>query len=537
MFKYKYKNLILFLSCLLFFNIIVGASSFQNVDSGWFNFNTSDRTYNTIDSGWFDFRCFDMGVPTSVSSSFDTDSQNLTIMWSKGFNATHTVIRRNTGSYPASLIQGTEIYNGTGTSFIDEDIEYKYYYSLWSYNSTFKLYTDTPVYLSELSFVTLNVFDENTGLKINNWTVFITNSTGSKTYYRESCNNSLFINSSDMVLGDDVTFYFSADDYYTRGYIRDVTSEVFVFNVYMVANDTSSQYQLIVYEPQTQYGQDPPVNNALITIQRHIIETGEYEGVMNVYTDASGQADAFLSNGASYRFIITKDGYDTESVIRTVTSDSLTLTFRLNPSTVVVTPYDSFSISLSTRMYSNNTLRVSYFDSNSSTVNWSIYVYSVYDNVRTLNDSKSGTSNSYIFYVSDVNTSRTHVVVLFYNNSAYFAPTYNGKLVRTVNPISVWTGRTRFDIDDRIENVFGEFILGWSNVISIVIAVVILVSLGPFNVGAALIGGGAGLGFTATMFGMFFTNTFNSHLVVIAVLLVFFGIIYFLTTRQGVDHL
>ena len=494
-------------------------------------------SFQDVDVGWFDFDVFDMGNPTGVSSSLDTDSQNLTIVWTKGVNATHTIIRRNTGSYPASLAQGTEIYNGTGTSYVDEDIEYKYYYSLWSYNSTMNLYTNSPVHLSELDFYTLNVYDENTGLKIDDWTVFITNATGSKTYYREECNNSWFINDSDMVYGDEVTFYFGVDDYYTRGYIREVTGSKFVFNIYLVANATSSQYQLRVYAPQTEYGQDPPIQNAFIIIQRHIIETGQYEVISNIYTDANGQADAFLSHDASYRFIISKDDYVTESVVRTVTSDNLILTFRLNPTTVVVVPYDTFSIVLTTRMNSNNTLYVSYFDSNSSTVNWSIYVYSVYAGVWTLNNSTSGTDNSYSYYVTGINTSRAHVVVLYYNNSAYFAPTHSGKLSRTVMPITVWSDRVPFDIDDRIENVFGEFVLGWSNVISVVLAVIVLVSLSPVNVGAAVIGAGASLGFTGVLFGIFLSNTFNSVLIVIAVLLIIIGILYFLTSRQGVEHL
>lgn len=63
---------------------------------------------------------------------------SINLSWTMGTNATHTRIQRQTGSYPTTRSDGTNIYNSTGTSYIDSSLTsyIRYYYSAWSYNST-----------------------------------------------------------------------------------------------------------------------------------------------------------------------------------------------------------------------------------------------------------------------------------------------------------------------------------------------------------------------------------------------------------------
>jgi hypothetical protein len=61
------------------------------------------------------------------------------IRWEKGTNSDTTIIVRKTGNYPDSISDGTIIYNGTGTDFIDSSTQTgkHYYYRAWSYVNGF----------------------------------------------------------------------------------------------------------------------------------------------------------------------------------------------------------------------------------------------------------------------------------------------------------------------------------------------------------------------------------------------------------------
>jgi len=101
-------------------------------------------------------------APVSITVSIhNLTALNLT--WVKGTGANNTVIERNaTAVTNWSRGEGTEIYNGTGTTYIDSDllfnVEYYYQvwsYSEWSYNPTLYQYSDdnasdseTPYYWS-----------------------------------------------------------------------------------------------------------------------------------------------------------------------------------------------------------------------------------------------------------------------------------------------------------------------------------------------------------------------------------------------------
>ena len=67
-----------------------------------------------------------------------TSTSSISLEWTKGSKASTTHIRRKTGGCPVSISDGTEVYNGTGTSVTDSGRSSgtTYYYSAWSWNGT-----------------------------------------------------------------------------------------------------------------------------------------------------------------------------------------------------------------------------------------------------------------------------------------------------------------------------------------------------------------------------------------------------------------
>jgi hypothetical protein len=83
-----------------------------------------------------------VGVPQDISPSAVTNN-SLTISWTKGVGASNTVIRRQIDTAPTTRTQGTEIYNGTGSSINETGLSHsvKYCYSLWGYDSVTDSYS------------------------------------------------------------------------------------------------------------------------------------------------------------------------------------------------------------------------------------------------------------------------------------------------------------------------------------------------------------------------------------------------------------
>jgi len=97
-----------------------------NVNSGLYslcNDTASDTTLSSADSP------YDL-----VVSRFNHNQLNLS--WSKSKPDDDTVVVRKTGGYPSSPDDGTEVYNGSGTSYKDTGLTpaTHYYYRAWGWN-------------------------------------------------------------------------------------------------------------------------------------------------------------------------------------------------------------------------------------------------------------------------------------------------------------------------------------------------------------------------------------------------------------------
>ena len=70
----------------------------------------------------------------------------------------------------------------------------------------------------------------------------------------------------------------------------------------------------------------------------------------------------------------------------------------------------------------------------------------------------------------------------------------------------------------------------------VIIPIIILVSLGPYNVGAALIGSGMSLGLMSLIFTRY-SMDFNGLLIALIPVLILLGVLYYMSKGSGEDVL
>jgi len=111
--------------------------------------NATDSYSNTNASYSFTTRAKAQPLLPTNYNVANVDEDSLTITWTKGVNATHTYIERNTTTSGTSWTrgQGTNIYNSTGLTYTDTGLNAhtNYTYRFWSFNSTDKVFNNSNV--------------------------------------------------------------------------------------------------------------------------------------------------------------------------------------------------------------------------------------------------------------------------------------------------------------------------------------------------------------------------------------------------------
>ena len=285
-----------------------------------------------------------------------------------------------------------------------------------------------------------------------------------------------------------------------------------------------------------EYGASPPVPDAYVEVKRYMNTTEQYETIWSGYTDAVGQCTLYLVSHVSYKVFISKTNYT--STVTDIIADPQNRqhTFRIYYIVPGVDPSTSFhqTITFTGEHTTNTTMLITYHDKNSGTINTRILTYEVYQGSRSLisNDYRSG-SHSFTLNLS-VNTSRTHLIVLYFNNTQDLDVSSPYSI--TVYPRGI---QGIYDLDKIIEDVIGPAptgLGGWATIFSIVIAVTLLALFGPFHAGLGIIGAGVGLGLTQTLYGLFLVNTFNPLLGGLSVVIVITGILYIMM-KGGEDQI
>jgi len=109
--------------------------SYDTTYTWWVNitdgFNVDNETYTfTVRS---EYSC----TPPSGFSATGISPSSIALSWTKGENCTHTRIQAKQGSYPSSISDGTNVYNGTSSSTTHSGLGMgeTWYYRAWTWNS------------------------------------------------------------------------------------------------------------------------------------------------------------------------------------------------------------------------------------------------------------------------------------------------------------------------------------------------------------------------------------------------------------------
>lgn len=507
----------------------------------------------------------------------DIDGSELSITWDKGEGATRTVIRNQTGSYPTSTSNGNGLYNDTGESTIVSGVNSINYIRGWCAATINGTYVESLPQNLLWGGLEINSYNENNpSIALLNYTVFIKNQDGSQTYINSTANNPCRIDVTDVPNGEDIIIQVSKDGYKSRSKTMDLFQNAwYVVNFYLPPDaggggqpgepdyippdddniTYSEQYSLFVVGPKDQYNADPPIEDAYISIEFYNNVTEVYDEVFTDSTDANGQTSCWLVPGTVYQVTITHDDYITEEISsfiprEIVYADDWKYTFRMVPiDSTTGKSYDLFweNVTYTAEMSGPGypelgNVTVVYFDSNSSTTDINIYLYEIYDGVTTyLNETSASDDNDVTIIFGDINTTRSHKVVLYFNNTATFTDVESPVIIPLL-PIDIITDYD-VDFDERVTDLIGPLVLnnidvGWHSFLAVIIAIALLVLLGPYHTGLGIIAAGLGLGLTVYLFAFFgFSDDLDELFGVLSILFVIIGVIYMWTKHKGVETL
>lgn len=426
--------------------------------------------------------------PTSVNGAVGTGYLNAT--WTKGTRADNTTVVRKATGYPTSPTDGTEIYNSSGLFYNDTGFS-DGYYKLFSWNDTVELFSSGANVL--YGSLTIRVYDENTSDAITGWDVFITDEEGVVTYENTGNNNPLLIDIDDLPTGANTAIKINATDYDFRLYYMDIyANNQYVLDGYLSPENISELYVLIVVDEY-----DEPVDNAQLQIQQYINATSGYKNISVRITDANGQIAVYLIPGSYnslYKIIISKTGYETE--IADYIPDSVYYgiyypkIFEIHSSVEDVDLYTFWDlINFNATMYTNNTIKVMYEDTDTNTTNAQFYTYETFNFSSVLNATNTTTSDTFTFWIGGVNASREHEVILHLNHTVL------GYVVQTIIVLPVYTPKYS-NIETKIRAVFGEFELNFSHLLFVYLpAIILLVIFSKKRPEIGCVGSGLWMGF------------------------------------------
>ena len=449
-------------------------------------------SYDSTTGNWSgDVMSFNYTGPAD-STNVDTEviGNDINISWTTGTNADFTLVVRKDGSFPTGPTDGTTIYNGTGLYYVDSNALATYHYTVYSWCNATNLFSAGVD--AEWGTLNINCYDENTSQALT-FGVFITNNEGTQTYNETTCTNTHRIDLEDLPLGDNVLIIINSTNYISRHYYLDMEAgNVYTLNAFLPRNETH-QHLLRVVDPN-----NAPVEGVKLHIMKYINESAGYENVSIVLTGAYGDVEVSLISNVTYKIRLSKSGYETsyENYIP-ITPDAYgnyyTKTFLINfettgPELYLFDDVITFNATINASGY----ITVCYYDNLGNTTDTYITIYENYNGTIVLNNSDSRSSdNDFCFTTSGYNASRYHFVKLHMNH------TNLGHAYATLDIAPVKTPYTEKSLEDKFENVFGEFELGWIKTFVIFFpCMMLLVVFGAAHSGLGIIGAGAYLAFT-----------------------------------------
>lgn len=511
--------------------------------------------------------------PTSINPSLSGGTLNFT--WTKGTRGDTTVIVRKHNSFSDSISDGTQVYNGSATGYDDASFNTSSYYTFYGFNSLTSL--SSSGIQTQWGVLQVRVFDENTSAVIYNYTVFVTNQSGSETYEIYSANTQVInIGIANLPTGEDVVIKINATvfdgnwsagcgdcdnttnttiEYEDRVYYMDINPNTFYnLSAYLPRVVDSYLYRLSVVGPKDEYNADPPIQGATMDIKRYINSSVGWESVGIYLTDGDGNIYVYLIPGEIYKVTTSASGYLTD-ISDYIPSDTVfEQRFRLTPTTTPdgVIVYDDFwsdvtididmvsSGRFSNETYQFGNITIEFSDSNGSIINTQIRLYEIYGNNATLVATWDNSSSSFNIVRGGINTTRVYYISVHFNSSASY---YDIQPIIILIPnVDTSFYVEPFNLDDRITKIIGPFTMDgkevpWSIVIGIIIPIIVLVSFGPFNTGLGIISCGISMVMVQGFLSKIIIGGFSWGVAGLGVFIIIIGILYVMTKGQGSDQL
>jgi hypothetical protein len=283
---------------------------------------------------------------------------------------------------------GTTYMNGTGgiNYYTFDRIYFKVSTSGASNNHGTYYFDDmvitTAGYGAAPGSLSVNAYDEVSGVNISNFSLMITNQIGG-TFFADGLNNTFTYPSTFLPQGANTMVTIYATGYYPRNYLVDIYNGYFyvdgiyyssaTINAYLPQVNSSYLYQLTVND-LFQY----PIADVTVII-KGLCGNASYEKLYDVMTDGAGQTSVYFIPGQLYQVTLNKTGYQTrtENYIpsSTVFTKTFVLAFYIPEQQPIVNPYDIITFRAYFNTGNNNTLYVNFSDSSLNTTNGYIEIY------------------------------------------------------------------------------------------------------------------------------------------------------------------
>jgi len=265
--------------------------SFTNWTDGGTIYNNFSPIYNTTSS-----TTHIIYPPYNGASSYDTTNLKVNLTWTSGNNSDYDIVIQNNNSYSNSPTDGWVRQNNTSNSsnYFNTTIITNAYFTIWSYNESSDCYSSTGLNIP-WGAIALSCYSENNPETALTFDIEISNSSFTVTYAANDLTNPHYLDMEDIPYGVGTIFQVSSDGYETRSFTYDILQNAFYNLTFYLPlsipsggtsdpdydeNETYSEdYVIHVVGPQSEYGVDPPIEDAEVIIRKYINTTGQYETV------------------------------------------------------------------------------------------------------------------------------------------------------------------------------------------------------------------------------------------------------------------
>jgi len=226
--------------------------------------------------------------PTSVTGSVLANN-TLNISWTKGIGAITTLVVRKTDSSPATVTDGTVMYNNTGTYYIATDLTENYYYALWSYAN--ETYSSSVAF--DFGALVINCYSEETNASLY-FDALVRNESGTQSYESRNNTNPLVINvADDLPLGDDIRIIISPAQNYS-----DKTE---TFTGYSFVENLTVTYVILLQPPESKALTNVTCRNATASTNSYPAFTLA-DDVITILGDAADEFSQITVNYTHYEY-------------------------------------------------------------------------------------------------------------------------------------------------------------------------------------------------------------------------------------------